>query len=357
MNNKTISAKPGAALPAPLSPPGAAFEIDGKTIEALRKRTQEVLSDVYAGSEFPGLKSALPVCYVPGGTKTPPRYVADVETLNRSVDFCAADFATYVRDVMNAADNLAAKIDVLDTSANVAAETIGTQTGGRLRDEIIFGVLSYPRIDTGTSVKIGALHVLDNTGVDNGGCDDWSEYLAKLDAAARRAFDRLAGSFTGYLERLAEKHRDARSQLNAARYAFGGVVLALENDPRYYAPLIVEALRKFYDRIDGALSWIEKPASARYYPNDCVSFFEALRIELIERYGRDYSTARDAIRSTARDVGERPAFRDVFARYAASDRQLVEKLLKYFTNYRAAKYPGEVRAKARRKPAKKRRKK
>ena len=245
MKKKSISAKPGAAQPAPLSPPGAALKKSKdpmvEELERIERQTTEYNAKVSDG-RLGGIFPCYAVSFSTGDTSKAPKYILqDRSGIEQRFQAYGQSFESEIEWEMQLADGLAAYIDarreelLKKRDLETVRKTIDTSDRGFYRHQIIGGIISYPRlavIGSGT-IKIGALHVFDDPGVtvpkpveilvdvpDGEYADMWEEdddgsqtncrrienrypgYCDALDNAARQPFDNLIRATGEYFEAL-----------------------------------------------------------------------------------------------------------------------------------------------------------
>lgn len=365
MNKKTISAKPRAARPrASFTPGGGHFNGTGKTgLDACCGRISRVADENICDEDFKAfawpVSDAEPVDFQLGRGSVPPRYTAkrkkELDKIARMFGF--ENFADELRDRMKETDEAAEKLNGMSADFGAAVAFLDPRKGGRLRAEFLDFVLSYPRIVVGCEVKIGALHVAEDPGVEakmdadpsgtrkdaNGKTVmvyDWFDYVGKIDTAARSPFDRIVGAFSNYLERIGGSCHSARCEIYKARFALRRVVEALETYPTDGGGEITSAAAEFCSRIEDAIAEISSAYAVRSksYPKELEEFFETVFKELPR------PLKKGAIQETIEDVRTDPEFDFVSKEYGY--KKGLTTLEKHFRTWRTEKHPGTIRPKA-----------
>lgn len=384
MKKKSISAKPGAAQPAPLSPPGAALKKSkdpmAEELERIKRQTAEYnakTSDGRLGGIFPCYAASLST----GDTSKAPKYILqDRSGIEERFQAYGQSFESEIEWKMQLADGLAAYIDarreelLKKRDLDTVRETIDTSDRGFYRRQIIGSIIYYPRlvvIGSGT-VKIGALHVFDDPGVpvpkpveilvevpDGDPADMWEEnedgnptncrrienrypgYCDALDNAARKPFDNLIRATGEYFEALKTCFPTATEKICIAFQKVQRLKEALQqyasNEWDGKHPLS-DATDAAIDAADAMLAAIELAvangetiAACAAWVNKNSKFFEAVHKE--HEKTPDYS-----IKDTIKDL----IWED---EWKACRRLKIETLCDGYTEWMKVYYPKEVRHK------------
>lgn len=327
--SKKISAKPGEASKAPLSPPGAAITT---TLD-----------------NTPGTLWTWRVKFLEGDDKTPPRYtLANPDEAQGLVEWLSDDgtFDGWIYYQMRQAEEAVERIKTRDARLMSALDFFDTKPGGFFRADVIGPLLDFPRIITDKGrVKIGALHVCKDTGIaqpkpgytpvefiqldpkaqltrpvlesileplitDPAKADKlaregvngfaprfgitWDAYLKKLDARARKPFDDLLAAVGQYAGKLA-------AQLPASQSADLGVATAKRDTALAVAALeqLAEALGNNADNSAGQLSAARdnalKAATTARASLAAVDRLVPFASELARRRQKSHATGRSTI--------------------------------------------------------------